>query len=166
MTNVREMAGDGIAEPGERTSVIKPYVMSHGTLECRNLYRSRRFYEDFLGLECAVHSPSSMAIWCGLKFHIVAVEVGDSIHPVSLLNHWGIDLTSREDVDQAYQDVLAAKATYGLGEIKEPLDRHGVYSFYFQDFDYNWWEIQHYPGFINDDIFDFGDRYELKDAEV
>jgi hypothetical protein len=47
------------------------------------------------------------------------------------------------------------------------VDQHGVYSFYMEDLDHNWWEIQHYPGFANQDLFDFGDRFSMDDgAEV
>jgi len=36
-----------------------------------------------------------------------------------------------------------------------------------EDLDHNWWEIQHYPGFQNQDLFDFGDRFSMDDgAEV
>jgi len=161
MTGLRDFVDDAIVEPGARNSILKPYVMSHGTLECRNLKRSRRFYEEFLGLECVVHSPSSLVIRLGLKFYVVAVEVGDAMHPAQLLNHWGLDVADKADVDDAYEKVLANKETYGITEVKEPVMRHGIYSCYLRDLDSNWWEIQHYPGFIHDDLFDFGDRYEL-----
>ena len=39
-------------EPPARESVIKPWLMSHGTMQSYNLKESRRFYEEFLGLEC------------------------------------------------------------------------------------------------------------------
>ena len=162
MTTIREMIDDGIVEPGERTSIIKPYVMSHGTLESRSLYESRKFYEEFLGLECVVHSPTSMGVRCGLKFHIVAVEVGDNIRPVSILTHWGLDVGSKEELERAYEDTQKSKEKYKIRQIKDMVERHGVYGFYFEDLDYNWWEIQYYPGFLDEDMFDFGDRYELK----
>lgn len=161
MTELRDFIDDAIVDREERASILKPYVLSHGTLECRNLRVSRKFYEEFLGLECVVHSPSSMVIRLGLKFHVVAVEVGDAMHPAELLNHWGLDVGSKEEVDASYQKVLEYKDVYGIMEVKEPVARHGVYSFYFRDHDSNWWELQHYPGFIHDDMFDFGDRYEL-----
>ena len=42
---------------------------------------------------------------------------------------------------------------------------HGVYSFYFEDLDHNWWEIRYYEGgFTHDDYFDFGDRFEMEEA--
>jgi catechol 2,3-dioxygenase-like lactoylglutathione lyase family enzyme len=158
------MIDDAIIDRPDHQSIVKPYMMSHGTLECRNLHRSRQFYEKVLGLECVVHSPSAMVIRLALKFYVVAVEVGDAMHPAELLNHWGLDVGSKEEVDQAHQGILKVKDEYGIMEVREPVMRHGVYSFYFRDHDSNWWEIQYYPGFIHDDLFDFGDRYELTPA--
>ncbi len=43
-------------DPEPRNSIIKPYVLGHGTLECFSLAESRRFYEEFLGLECVRHA--------------------------------------------------------------------------------------------------------------
>jgi catechol 2,3-dioxygenase-like lactoylglutathione lyase family enzyme len=163
MSMIRSMTDDAIANPTNRDSVLHPYMISHGTLECRSLARSKKFYEEVLGLECVVHSPTSMAIRCGLKFHITAVEVGDDLHPANLLNHWGLDLESRDAVDKAHADIIAAKERYGIDEVRQPMERHGVYGFYLQDLDGNWWEIQHYDGFLHDDIFDFGDQYPLED---
>ena len=37
-------------------SVVQPMLLSHGTLMCRNLADSRRFYEEFLGLEVVRHA--------------------------------------------------------------------------------------------------------------
>ena len=109
MSLTREKIQDGIVDPGERNSILKPYVMSHGTLECHNLKESRKFYEEFLGFECVRHALPAMVIRCGLKFHIVCVEVGDKVHPVSLLNHWGIDMESKEKVDESYEKALKYK---------------------------------------------------------
>jgi predicted lactoylglutathione lyase len=102
-----------------------------------------------------------MVIRLGLKFYIVAVEVGDDLQPAQLLNHWGLDFGSQEEVDSSYREVLEHKDEWGLLQVMAPISRHGVYSFYLQDFDTNWWEIQYYPGYIHDDLFDFGDRYLL-----
>jgi hypothetical protein len=93
----------------------------------------------------------------------VCVEVGeDQIHPVTLLNHWGVDVDSREAVDQAHANAIKHKNTYGIKQIMNPQEMHGVYSFYFEDLDHNWWEIQYYEnGFQHDDFFDFGDRFSM-----
>lgn len=165
MSITRDTIVDGIAEPSpERKSILKPYVMSHGTLECRNLKESRRFYEEFLGLECVRHAIPAMAIRCGLKFHIIAVEVGDNVHPLNVLNHWGVDVESIEKVDEAYANAIKYKDAYKIRQIMKPVSQHGVYSFYLEDLDHNWWEIQHIPGFQHEDMFDFGDRFSMDDA--
>ena len=43
----REKIQDGIAEAKTETSIVKPYVMSHGTMEVYSLKASRKFYEEF-----------------------------------------------------------------------------------------------------------------------
>lgn len=161
MSLIRELVSDPFADPKATESVIKPYALTHGTLECYNLAASRRFYEEFLGLECVQHGRRSMAVRCGLKFHVICVEVGAELHPLNYLNHWGIDVATRAEVDSAHGSALALKEKYGIGQVTEPVEQHGVYSFYLEDLDHNWWEVQHYgAGFQHDDIFDFGDRFD------
>ena len=147
--------------PQERQSVIKPYCMSHGTLEVYSLKASRRFYEEFLGLECVRHGKPAMVIRLGMRFHVVCVEVGDQIHPCSLLNHWGVDVATRAEVDEAHAKAVAHKDKFKIRQVLPVHEMHGVYSFYL---DHNWWEIQHYAnGFQHDDFFDFGDRFTMEE---
>lgn len=164
MTSTAEMIIDPVVEPNNQGSVIKPYVLSHGTLECHSLPASRRFYEEFLGLECVRHAKPAMAIRCGLKFHIVCVEVGPNVHPCSVLNHWGIDVQSKEAVDEAHANALKYQQKYQIRQVLKPVSQHGVYSFYLEDLDHNWWEVQHYASFQHDDLFDFGDRFSMDDG--
>ena len=152
--------------PNAAASVIKPYVMSHGTLEVYNLQASRRFYEEFLGFECVRHAIPAMVIRCGLKFHIVCVEVGDQLKPVNLLNHWGVDVGSRPEVDRCWKSANEQKEKYGIRKVLPIADQHGVYSFYLVDLDHNWWEVQSYEGFQHDDMFDFGDRFSMDEGAV
>jgi catechol 2,3-dioxygenase-like lactoylglutathione lyase family enzyme len=160
MSVIREMVEDAFADPPPKASILKPYVMSHGTLECHDLRATRRFYEEFLGLEVVQHGQRSMAVRCGLKFHVICVAVGAEVHPVHYLNHWGLDVRSREEVDQARQQALAHQEHYGIRKITEPVDQHGVYSFYLEDLDQNWWEVQFYEaGYQHTDMFDFGDVF-------
>ena len=150
--------------PNSAKSVIKPYVMSHGTLEVYNLKASRKFYEEFLGFECVRHAIPAMVIRCGMKFHIVCVEVGDQLKPVNLLNHWGVDVGSRAEVDRCWKAANELKDKYGIRKVMPIADQHGVYSFYLVDLDHNWWEVQHYEGFQHDDMFDFGDRFSMNEG--
>ena len=152
---------DAAFEPDNKNSVVKPYLLTHGTLECYNLKESRRFYEEFLGLECVRHAKPAMAVRCGMKFHIVCIEAGNALKPCGVFNHWGIDVASREEVDLAYRKAKELQDKYGIRQINEPVAQHGTYSLYLEDLDHNWWEIQCYDGFQHDDMFDFGDRFSM-----
>jgi catechol 2,3-dioxygenase-like lactoylglutathione lyase family enzyme len=166
MSKIREMVEDGFADPKTSGSIVKPYALTHGTLECYKLNKSRRFYEEFLGLECSQHGQRSMGVRSGFKFHIIAVQVGDELKPVGYLNHWGLDVATREEVDAAHAAALAHKEKYGIHSVTDRVEQHGVYSFYIEDLDHNWWEIQHYAeGYQHTDIFEFGDVFDssLKD---
>ncbi|MSQ52596.1 MAG: VOC family protein [Betaproteobacteria bacterium] len=137
--------------------------MSHGTMECYSLKESRKFYEEFLGMECVRHAKPAMAVRCGLKFHIVCVEVGAAVHPCNVLNHWGVDVGSREEVDRVHRDAKINQEKFKIKQVLDLVDQHGVYSFYLEDLDHNWWEIQHYDGFQHDDMYDFGDRFSMNE---
>ena len=160
----REIIEDGIADPKNDGAHIKAYVLSHGTMEVYNLRESRKFYEEFLGLECVRHAKPAIVVRCGLKFHIVAVEVGANVHPVNVLNHWGLDVGSKEEVDRVHKEASKNKDKYKIRQVLPVVDQHGVYSFYLEDLDHNWWEIQYYDGFQHDDMYDFGDRFSMDDG--
>ena len=157
---------DAAFKPANDNSVIKPYVLSHGTMECYDLGESRRFYEEFLGMECVQHGRRSMAVRCGMKFHIVCVQIGQNLKPAGVYNHWGVDVESREEVDRCHQKALELKDKYKIRQVQPVVDQHGVYSFYIEDLDHNWWEVQHFEGFQHDDMFDFGDRFTAEDARA
>lgn len=157
---------DAAFKPDNQTSVVKPYVLSHGTMECYNLGESRRFYEEFLGMQCVQHARRTMAVRCGMKFHIVCVQVGKEVKPCGVYNHWGVDVESREEVDRVHRMALELKDKYKIRQVLDVVDQHGVYSFYLEDLDHNWWEVQYFEGFQHDDMFDFGDRFTIADAQA
>jgi predicted lactoylglutathione lyase len=151
---------DALAPNPNVKSVVNPEYLSHGTLECYNLAASRKFYEEFLGFECVRHGKTSMAIRCGMRFHVVCIESGDTLHPCHVENHWGIDVESPEEVDRIWRAAQELKGKYGILEVRDVVRQHGVYSFYMEDLDHNWWEFQYYDGVQTDDMFDFGDRFD------
>lgn len=153
------IGNDSVAQATERHSIVKPYALTHGTCECYSLKETRKFYEEFLGLECVRHAPTGMVFRLATGFHVVCIEVGDNVRPATLLNHWGLDVASREEVDAAHQKAHELKEKYGIRQILPVEMQHGVYSFYFVDRDHVWWEIEYYDGSLHDDFFDFGDRF-------
>lgn len=150
---------DAAVEVHERNSVVKPYALTHGTMECHNLKETRKFFEEFLGLEVVRHAPPGMVMRLGMKFHVVCIETGDEVRPNTIANHWGLDVATREEVDEAHRKAHELKDMYKIGTILPVQQQHGVYSFYFEDLNGSWWEIEYYDGFLHDDFFDFGDRY-------
>src|SRR2546429_9799018 len=85
---------------------LKLRFLSHGTLESRDLAFSRRFYEEFLGLQIVQTSPISLLIRLGGP-NTIAVVYSKQAHEMNLLNHNGLDVSSREEVDEAHRIVCA-----------------------------------------------------------
>lgn len=159
MKYARDYTDDAFIDERSLEAVITPYTMSHGTLAVRDLVATRRFYEDFLGMRCVQHASTSMVVRCGVKFHIVCLQLGEHAPPAGRHNHWGLDVESEEEVQIAHEKAQVVKDDYGIKSITTPVKQHGAYSFYIEDLDSNFWEIQYYPGFQHDDMFDFGDRF-------
>jgi catechol-2,3-dioxygenase len=125
---------------GTVAPVLKLKFLSHGTLEARDLEKSRRFYTEFLGIEVVQTSKISLMIRLGGD-HTYAVVHNPRKEKMPRRNHNGLDVGTREEVDQCYRLVLAEKDKWGIAKVVRPSDRHGTYSFYFSDLDENWWEI-------------------------
>ena len=119
---------------------LKLRFLSHGTLDSRDLAFSRRFYEEFLGLEIVQTSPISLLIRLGGP-NTIAVVYSKQAHEMNLLNHNGLDVSSREEVDEAHRIVCADTDKWRLKKITKPHLQHGTYSFFFWDADDNCWEI-------------------------
>lgn len=141
-------------------AVVKPTLLSHGTLMCKDLAKSRRFYEEFLGLEVVRHARPAMMLRLRSGMYVVCVCIGEKVPNQHVLTHWGLNVASREEVDHAYAEALRLKESYGIQKIQKVRERHGAYGFYLQDFDNNWWEIQHETRTI-DAFFDKGDVVDM-----
>jgi catechol 2,3-dioxygenase-like lactoylglutathione lyase family enzyme len=136
----------GITRRSEKEPLLKTRFLSHGTLEVVNLQASRRFYEEVLGLEVIQHAPIGLLVRLGSDHVYVAVETPKAEqHEMPLLGHNGLDVSSREEVDEAHAKLSAVREEYGIRKLTRPVDQHGTYAFYLQDLDRNWWEIGHLP---------------------
>jgi catechol 2,3-dioxygenase-like lactoylglutathione lyase family enzyme len=144
----------------EMKSVVQPMLLSHGTLMCRNMAQSRRFYEEFLGLEVVRHAKPAMMLRLKSGMYVVCVCRGEHLPEQHVLTHWGVNVASREEVERAHAEAHRLKAKYGIRKITKLKDQHGAYAFYLQDLDYNWWEIQYEPRTI-DVFFAAGERFDM-----
>jgi catechol 2,3-dioxygenase-like lactoylglutathione lyase family enzyme len=131
-----------ITDRSTKEPLIKAQRIGHGTLEVTDLQSTRRFYEEVLGLECIQVSTMSMVAKLGTEHTYAVVASGNKDRPeMSLFNHNGLDVGSREEVDRIRTQILAIKDEWGIKKIGPISTMHGDYSFYFCDLDGNWWEI-------------------------
>jgi len=140
----------------QKTPIIKSKFLSHGTLGSKNLAATRKFYEEFLGLEVVQTSKISLMVRLGGD-HVYAVVQNKNLGEMPRLNHNGIDVENDADVEEAYQAVLDGQEEWGLYNVSKPVEQHGTYSFHFWDADGNSWEILSNPKGGYTWIFDQGD---------
>jgi hypothetical protein len=143
--------------PVKAQPTLKLKFISHGTLECRNLAFTRRFYEEFFGFEVVLTSPISMWVRLGGKHVYVCVQARDK-EAMPLLGHNGIDVESDEQVLECHRLVTEHAQTWKLHKITEPMSQHGSFSFYFWDADDNCWEILSNPPDGYSWMFERGDQ--------
>jgi catechol 2,3-dioxygenase-like lactoylglutathione lyase family enzyme len=139
------------------TPALKLNFLSHGTLESRDLAFSRRFYEEFLGLEVVQTSPISLLIRLGGP-NTIAVVYSKHVGDMNLLNHNGLDVRTQEEVDGAHRTVCEQAGEWQLKKITKPHLQHGTYSFFFWDADDNCWEILTNPEGGYSWLFEQGDQ--------
>ena len=139
-----------------RRSVINSQFLSHGTLASRDLEATRRFYEEFLGLEVVRTSKISMMVRLGGQHVYAVVKVPEKLE-MHRMYHNGLDVRTDEDVDAAHRACHEQAEQWGLHDITEPVAQHGTYSFHFRDGDGNSWEILSNPQGGYTWIFDKGD---------
>lgn len=138
---------------------LKLKFISHGTLEVRDVDRSREFYEEFFGFETVRTSKVSLWVRLGGDHVYVAVKAPPGEKAVMpFLYHNGIDVESDAEVDEAYAIVMRDAEKWGLHDITKPIIQHGSYSFYFRDMDENFWEILSNPKGGYGWMFDRGDQ--------
>jgi len=136
------------AEP--RDSLVPAGPISYVTLECRDLQRSMQFYREFLGIDAEQRAPHYFFTRGNGGVRAIVVERGDALVEQTLQNHHGITVW----MDAAKIDALRAAAQarqdeFGIQRIKKAITQHGSYSFYMQDQDTNWWEIEVWDGHVD-----------------
>src|SRR3981189_1009548 len=96
------------SQPQSGGQIVEPTLnlkfLSHGTLESKDLDFTRKFYEEFLGLE--VVRASKVSIWCRLGgahiYVVVQVPEGKKAE-MPFLNHNGIDVETEDEVDECHR---------------------------------------------------------------
>jgi catechol 2,3-dioxygenase-like lactoylglutathione lyase family enzyme len=121
---------------------LKLKFYSHTTLECKNIERTRQFFEEFLGFETVW--MADISFWSRLPggaARVVVQSPTDTAHKMAFLHHNGVDVDTEADVDACYEIVKRDTEKWSLTKITKPIVQHGTYAFYFCVLDDNAREV-------------------------
>jgi len=117
-------------------------------MECRDLPESLAVMTELLAFEKISEKPGEATLkHPNTHWLLVLHEAGPDAPAKPMHNHWGVRVVSPEEVDRAYDYLVAHKAQYKLGAIGKPTWSHGSYSCYFVEPGTNGWEIECYEAF-------------------
>ena len=119
-----------------------PQALTHGTLQCDDLGKTRAFLVGVLGLEDAggMNDRTIYVKHPATPWYIVMLprKPRQYLAPV---NRFTLQLATAADVEAAHEEFVSTKSSLGLNQIGD-LDRaDGRVSFIFSDLDKNWWEL-------------------------
>ena len=118
-----------------------PQAFTHGTLQCDDIERSRRFYTEVLGLEIAAGFNNAQYIkHASAPWYIVVLKRSPRQY-LAPVNRFTLELGSQTEVEQAHRDFAASRETIGITELGDLDQTNGNVNFIFSDVDKNWWEL-------------------------
>jgi catechol 2,3-dioxygenase-like lactoylglutathione lyase family enzyme len=129
----------------QRTSVLKPRLMSHLTWEVIDLEKSHAFYEEMFGFEMVQLSPKRLLARLNSVAVIDIIETDTTVREHKMHNHIGFDVAGPAIVDAAREIIVENQERFGFEVIHKTSGSHGSYGFTFSDLDNNAWQIEDYP---------------------
>jgi hypothetical protein len=126
------------------TPALKFTFPARGTRQSRDLAFTRRFHDEFRGLQVVQTDQVSLMVGLGGK-HRISVVYTKRPSEMRLLKHNGHDVETNDEVDATYKAVLAESEQWKPHNITKPVLQHGTYGYYFWDADKNYWETSANP---------------------
>jgi catechol 2,3-dioxygenase-like lactoylglutathione lyase family enzyme len=118
-----------------------PQAFTHGTLQCDDIERSRRFYVDVLGLEIAAGFSTAQYIkHAATPWYIVVLQRSPRQY-LAPVNRFTLQMSSAAEVKQAHHEFAARKNELAISELGKLENTDGKTNFIFSDLDKNWWEL-------------------------
>ena len=134
--------------------LVQPELLSHGTIECSDLAATRRFLNEFLGVDVVRPLPEAQYLSKGGPWSVVCVCVPDSeAKEQGPQNRFKLSVPHAADVDAAHAAALAHQSTYGIRKVAAVEEKAGVRSFQLQDLNKHWWEITNVTQSHYDEMF-------------
>ena len=118
-----------------------PQAFTHGTLQCDNVERSRRFYVEVLGLEIAAGFNTAQYIkHAAAPWYVVVLQRSPRQY-LAPVNRFTLQMGSAAEVEQAHREFETKQNELGITEVGTLESNNGKASFIFSDLDKNWWEL-------------------------
>ncbi|MEX0805062.1 MAG: VOC family protein [Candidatus Binatia bacterium] len=118
-----------------------PQAFTHGTLQCDDVERSRRFYVEVLGLEIAAGFNTAQYIkHPSTPWYIVVLKRSPRQY-LAPVNRFTLQLGSAAEVEQAHREFSSNGEAAGITELGKLETANGAANFIFSDLDKNWWEL-------------------------
>jgi catechol 2,3-dioxygenase-like lactoylglutathione lyase family enzyme len=125
--------------------MLKPVALTETHMECRSLRETLPVLTDLLAFETVSDNGAEVILkHPNSAWRLVVHEGGAAAPDKQMLNHWGVRVATRPEVDAAAEYLRAHQARYGLRQIGQPNFAHGSYSLYFLEPGTNGWEIECY----------------------
>lgn len=131
--------------PAEIKSVIQPTGLVHGHSECRFLDETIPVLTQVLALEVIDRRKAEAVLkHPNTGWKLILHEGGSEVKDKPERNHYGVRVSKNDEVDRAYQYLLANKDKLGLKKVVKRRERAGSYSLFFVEPGGNYWEIESY----------------------
>jgi len=142
----------------QTTSLVNTEQFSHWTIDCGDIAATRRFLNEFLGVDVVRPLPEAQYLWKGGPWSVVCVCIEDwDGKDQGPQNRFKLSVESAADVDHARDAALRYQNEYGIRQIDAIEERGGIRSFKLQDMNKVWWEITSLSQKHFDDLFAKGD---------
>jgi len=126
-------------------SVIKPAGLIHGHSEVRFLDETIPVLSRVLALELIERRDhEALMKHPNTGWKLILHEGGAEVKDKPERNHYGVRVSNNQEVDRAYQYLLAEKERLGLKKVVKRKERDGSYSMFFVEPGGNYWEIESY----------------------
>jgi catechol 2,3-dioxygenase-like lactoylglutathione lyase family enzyme len=129
----------------EVKSVLEPTGLVHGHSECRFLDETIPVLMQVLALDLIDRRDHEAVLkHPNTGWKLILHEGGAEVKDKPERNHYGVRVSNNEEVDRAYQYLLANKERLGLKKVVKRKERAGSYSMFLVEPGGNYWEIESY----------------------
>ena len=124
---------------------IESLGIVNGHYECNFLEKTVPVLSELLALEVVARRETEVTMkHPNTDWLLVVHESGPDAPDKPFRNHYGVRVTSNDEVDRAYQYLLNKKEQLGLKKVVMRKERSGSYSVFFVEPGGNYWEIESY----------------------